>query len=67
MYQLVEKAPSPPSYVAIATTLKTIGDDRGARYWALQGANRFPNDAELRKMLRTAFSPQQRGEGAAGG
>ncbi|MBK5260711.1 MAG: sulfatase-like hydrolase/transferase [Thermoanaerobaculia bacterium] len=50
VFQLVEKAPTPPSYVAISTTLKTVGDVRGARYWAVQGLKKFPADATLRKM-----------------
>lgn len=50
VFQLVERSPVPPSYIAISTTLKTIGDDRGARYWAVQGLRKFPRDATLRKM-----------------
>lgn len=50
VFQLVERSPVPPSYVAISSTLKAIGDDRGARYWALAGLRRFPNDAALRKL-----------------
>jgi choline-sulfatase len=50
VYQLVEKSPIPPSYAAISTTLKAIGDDRGARYWVMQGLKKFPHDATLRKM-----------------
>jgi hypothetical protein len=30
--------------------LKTIGDDRGARYWLIEGLKKFPKDATLRKM-----------------
>lgn len=50
VFQLIEKAPTPPSYVAVSATLKTVGDDRGARYWAVQGSKKFPGDATLRKM-----------------
>ncbi|HEY8130714.1 MAG TPA: sulfatase-like hydrolase/transferase [Thermoanaerobaculia bacterium] len=50
IYQLVEKSPNPRSYAAISTTLKTIGDDRGARYWATEGLKKFPRDTTLRKM-----------------
>jgi choline-sulfatase len=50
IYQLVEKSPMPRSYAAIFTTLKAIGDDRGARYWVTQGLKNFPKDATLRKM-----------------
>jgi arylsulfatase A-like enzyme/Flp pilus assembly protein TadD len=50
VFQLVDKAPIAPSYVAISTTLKTVGDERGARYWAAEGLKKFPNDAALRKL-----------------
>ena len=50
VYQLVEKSPVPPSYAAISTTLKAIGDDRGARYWVMEGLKKFPNDTALRKL-----------------
>ncbi len=53
LYQLIEKSPIPPSYVAISTTLKTIGDARGARYWVTEGLKKFPADPTLRKMAGT--------------
>jgi arylsulfatase A-like enzyme/Flp pilus assembly protein TadD len=53
VFTLIEKAPVPPSYVAVSETLKAIGDDRGARYWAYQGLQKFPSHAELRSLLRT--------------
>ncbi|HEV8660880.1 MAG TPA: sulfatase-like hydrolase/transferase [Thermoanaerobaculia bacterium] len=54
VFQLVDKAPIPRSYVAISTTLKTVGDDRGARYWAIQGLKKFPRDPALRKMAASS-------------
>ena len=50
VYHLVDKSPIAPSYTAIATTLKAIGDDRGARYWAVEGLKKFPKNATLRKL-----------------
>ena len=50
VFQLVDRSPIPPSYAAISTTLKTIGDDRGARYWLAQGLRKFPNDSTLRRL-----------------
>jgi len=52
VFDLVKAAPKPPSYVAISETLRSIGDDRGAMYWAYQGLQKFPNDPELRRLLR---------------
>jgi len=52
IYRLVEVAPNPPSYVAISETLKAIGDDRGALYWAYQGLQKYPRDPALRKLAR---------------
>jgi tetratricopeptide (TPR) repeat protein len=61
VFQLVDKAPIPPSYVAISTTLKTVGDDRGARYWAMQGLRKFPKDKAL-----LALSHRERAARSAG-
>jgi len=47
VYQLIEKSPTPPAYAAISTTLRTIGDVNGARYWRMEGLKKFPNDATL--------------------
>jgi arylsulfatase A-like enzyme/Flp pilus assembly protein TadD len=52
IYRLVEVAPNPPSYVAISETLRAIGDDRGALYWAYQGLQKYPRDPALRKLAR---------------
>jgi hypothetical protein len=50
VYELVKASPKPHSYVVISETLKAIGDDRGAQYWAYQGLQKFPEDAELRRL-----------------
>jgi choline-sulfatase len=50
VFQLIEKSPTPPAYAAISTTLRTIGDMNGARYWRMQGLKKFPNDATLLRL-----------------
>jgi choline-sulfatase len=46
-----EKAsPTPPSYAAISDTLRVVGDERGAKFWARRGLRRFPNDKTLRRL-----------------
>lgn len=46
-----EKAsPTPPSYAAISDTLRVVGDERGAKFWARRGLRRFPNDQTLRRL-----------------
>ncbi|HYI12566.1 MAG TPA: sulfatase-like hydrolase/transferase [Thermoanaerobaculia bacterium] len=50
VYELIRAAPNPRSYVAISETLKVMGDDRGAVYWARQGLQRFPDNRDLRAM-----------------
>ena len=52
IFSLEKKAPTPPSYLAIAETLKIIGDVNGARFWAARGLNKFPADRQLRALLR---------------
>jgi arylsulfatase A-like enzyme/Tfp pilus assembly protein PilF len=52
IFALEQKSPTPPSYVAIAEALKTIGDANGARFWAAKGLQRYPNDAHLKSLLR---------------
>ncbi len=54
VFSLVKAAPNARSYIAISETLKAIGDDRGAVYWAVQGLEKFPDNGELRKLLRVA-------------
>ena len=50
IFRLVQVAPLPPSYVAISETLRAVGDDRGALYWAYQGLQKFPQDPALKKL-----------------
>jgi len=56
VFELVKRAPNPPSYIAVSETLKAIGDDRGALYWAYQGLQKYPKDPEL---LRVAKAMRQ--------
>ncbi|HVR39304.1 MAG TPA: sulfatase-like hydrolase/transferase, partial [Thermoanaerobaculia bacterium] len=53
VFALVDRAPFPPSYVAVAQTLKTVGDARGARYWTTKGLEKFPDDPNLRKLAKS--------------
>ena len=48
VYKLVEACPGPRAYVVVSETLKAIGDDQGAVYWAYQGLRQYPKDPELR-------------------
>ena len=48
--KLIAEAPVPASYRTVCQVLKTVGDDRGVRYWARQGLARFPDDATLRRL-----------------
>jgi len=50
VYDLMKASSAPHTYVVIAETLKAIGDERGAQYWAYQGLQRYPADAELRAL-----------------
>jgi Flp pilus assembly protein TadD len=52
IFALEKAAPTPPSYVAIAETLKTIGDPKGAKFWASRGLSRFPADKQLQALYR---------------
>jgi tetratricopeptide (TPR) repeat protein len=52
VFDLLQASPGPHSYVLIAETLKTIGDDRGALFWTYQGLRKYPADAELRGLPR---------------
>ncbi len=54
VYDVVQKTPGPDSYVTVSETLKSIGDDRGALYWAYQGLQKYPGNAELQKLLKLA-------------
>ncbi|HYR28152.1 MAG TPA: sulfatase-like hydrolase/transferase [Thermoanaerobaculia bacterium] len=48
--QLIDKSPTPPSYLAVCHVLETLGDTRGVRYWARQGLSRFPDNPALQKL-----------------
>jgi arylsulfatase A-like enzyme/Flp pilus assembly protein TadD len=50
IHELEKASPTPPSYVAISETLRVVGDERGARFWALRGLRRFPEDEKLRRL-----------------
>ena len=52
IFSLEKAAPTPPSYIAISETLKTIGDRAGARFWAARGLSRFPTDPQLQALYR---------------
>ncbi len=52
IFDLEHAAPQPSSYVAIVGALETVGDRRGARYWALRGLHAFPHDALLARLAR---------------
>jgi arylsulfatase A-like enzyme/Flp pilus assembly protein TadD len=51
IFSLEKESPTPPSYLAIAETLKIIGDVRGSRFWAARGLQRFPSDRQLAALL----------------
>lgn len=52
VFDLIGASPRPPSYVAVSETLKVIGDERGAKYWAMQGLRKFPENRDLRAMVQ---------------
>jgi Flp pilus assembly protein TadD len=52
IFALEKAAPTPPSYVAISETLKTLGDTRGAKFWASRGLSRYPTDKQLQALYR---------------
>jgi choline-sulfatase len=49
----VKNSPLPPSYLAVAQTLRVVGDTNGARYWTSEGLRKFPRDPSLLKFART--------------
>jgi arylsulfatase A-like enzyme/Tfp pilus assembly protein PilF len=53
IFALEKAAPTPPSYVAISETLKTIGDSRGAKFWASRGLSRYPANKQLQALYRS--------------
>lgn len=52
IFAMVKAAPQPHTYTVVAETLTAIGDDRGALFWAYQGQQHYPKDAELRDLPR---------------
>jgi arylsulfatase A-like enzyme len=48
VYEMVKASPAPHTYVVVSETLKAVGDEQGALYWAYQGLQRYPKDPELR-------------------
>jgi len=52
IFSLEKASPTVGSYVAIAETLKIIGDRNGSRFWAARGLTRFPRDRQLQALLR---------------
>lgn len=50
IFAVIKASPAAHTYVVVAETLKAIGDDRGALFWAAQGLQHFPQDAELRRL-----------------
>jgi arylsulfatase A-like enzyme/Tfp pilus assembly protein PilF len=50
VFETIKASPAPHSYVVVAETLKAIGDERGALFWAYQGLQRYPSDDELRAL-----------------
>ncbi len=49
VFQLAEASPTPAAYEAIVSTLRTLGDERGARYWARKALKEYPEAREFRK------------------
>jgi arylsulfatase A-like enzyme len=52
VFELIRVSPRAPSYIAVSETLKVIGDVRGAKYWAIQGLKKFPENKDLQAMVR---------------
>jgi tetratricopeptide (TPR) repeat protein len=50
IFDMAKAAPKPHTYTVVAETLTAIGDDRGALFWAYQGQQRYPQDAELKQL-----------------
>lgn len=65
VFELAKKAPTVQSFASIATTLKAVGDDRGALYWARQGLKRFPGSPELLEVSRAVAGTIPRAAPAA--
>jgi len=52
IFSLEKASPTPESYLAIAETLKIIGDRNGARFWAARGLSKYPADRQLSALYR---------------
>ncbi len=50
IYELIDEAPTPPSFIAVSEALHVIGDTRGSLYWARKGLQKFPKNATLRDL-----------------
>src|SRR6185295_5691777 len=50
IFEMVKAAPQAHTYTVVAETLTAIGDEQGALYWASQGRQRYPQDAELKRL-----------------
>jgi len=50
VFEAFKAAPGPHTYTIIADTLVSIGDERGALFWAQQGLQRYPRDPEIRDL-----------------
>lgn len=53
VFDLVRNSPTAAGYVTVIETLRTIGDDRGARYWTRKARERFPEDPRIRELARS--------------
>jgi tetratricopeptide (TPR) repeat protein len=61
VYALVKSAPGPHAYVVVSETLKAVGDDQGAVYWAHEGLQRYPADPELRGLPKRLGAQRRSG------
>lgn len=50
VFDAIKASPVPEMYVVMSETMKAIGDDRGALFWAYQGLQKFPGDKELQRL-----------------
>ncbi len=57
VYALIKASPGPRAYVVVSETLKAVGDNQGAVYWAYQGLERYPKDPELRGLPKKLSRP----------
>lgn len=50
IHQLIKTSPTPLAYFAVIDVLKTVGDERGVKFWARQAQQRFPKDRRFAAM-----------------